>query len=310
MANKKLLGLIILTVVVILALVGYGDFREIGSRLAGFPPVYLVAALFLAAINYFLRFLRWQYYLRILNISVPLGVSSLIFLSGLAMSVTPGKVGEFLKCYVLRDHAGVPVSTSAPVPLMERVTDVVAVVLLGLTGLAVLPWSVSAILAITLLGCIVIVLLVGSRYGDHLLRFPLIRRWKAKLSDSRSGMRRLTLPVPLIVAVGLGFLAWMSEGVALWVILRGLDADISLFWALPIHAASTLVGALTTLPGGLVGTESTMVALLQQSGLARSAASAGTLLVRLVTLWFAVAIGLAALACLNRRNEVGRTIVN
>lgn len=304
MANKKLLGLIILTVGVFLALVGYGDFREIGGRMAGFPPVYLVAALFLAAVNYFLRFLRWQYYIRILKISVPIGVSSLIFLSGLAMSVTPGKVGEFLKCYVLRDRAGVPVSTSAPVPVMERVTDVVAVVLLGLTGLALLPGSVSAGLAITLLGCIVIVLLFGSRYGDHLLRFPLIRRWKTKLSDSRSGMRRLTLPVPLTVAVGLGFLAWMSEGVALWVILKGLDADISLFWALPIYAASTLVGALATSPGGLVGTEGTMVAFLLQSGLDRSAASAGTLLVRLVTLWFAVVIGLAALACLNRRNEV------
>ena len=70
--------------------------------------------------------------------------------------------------------------------------------------------------------------------------------------------------------------------------------------ALPIYAAATLIGAISTLPGGLVGTEGSMVALLQQSGIARGAASAGTLIVRLTTLWFAVAVGLVALAWLNR----------
>jgi uncharacterized protein (TIRG00374 family) len=73
---------------------------------------------------------------------------------------------------------------------------------------------------------------------------------------------------------------------------------------LPIYAAATLVGAVSALPGGLVSTEGSMVALLQQSGVSRGAASAGTLLVRLATLWFAVAIGLAALACLKKVRPV------
>ena len=60
-----------------------------------------------------------------------------------------------------------------------------------------------------------------------------------------------------------------------------------------------LVGAITTLPGGLVGTEGVMVALLQQLGTGRGAAVLGTLLVRVATLWFAVVIGLAALAYLH-----------
>ena len=110
----------------------------------------------------------------------------------------------------------------------------------------------------------------------------------------------MTAPVPLLVATLLGALAWLSEGVALWVILQGLDAEVALLWALPIYAAATLVGAVTALPGGLVGTEGTMLALLQQTGISRGAASTGTLLVRLVTLWFAVLVGLAALGCLRK----------
>ncbi len=104
----------------------------------------------------------------------------------------------------------------------------------------------------------------------------------------------------MTVAVILGAGAWFSEGLAFWVILEGLDAQVPLLQALPIYAAATLVGAVSALPGGLVGTEGSMLALLQQSGISRGVATAGTLLVRLVTLWFAVALGLAALLCLNR----------
>ena len=79
-----------------------------------------------------------------------------------------------------------------------------------------------------------------------------------------------------------------------------MDAHVSLLRALSIYVAATLVGAISASPGGLVGTEGSMVALLQQIGIVSGVASAGTLLVRLATLWFAVLVGLVALAWLNR----------
>ncbi len=300
MNSKKVWLLILLTVVVFAGLVSYGDFREMGGRLANFPVLFLLGSLALAALNYGIRFLRWAFYLRVLGIGVPLPVSVLVFLSGLAMSVTPGKMGELLKSFLLRDRSGVPVSTSAPVVIMERVTDVASVALLGLSGLALLPLVVSLLLVIILLVGGSLLFLLASRHSDRLLALPVVRRWRSELQSSREGLRSLMLPQPVAVAVFLGILAWLSEGVALWLILRGLGAEISLVQALPIYAAATLVGAITTLPGGLIGTEGTMVALLQQAGFTRGVASAGTLLVRLVTLWFAVLVGLIALVCLNK----------
>lgn len=300
MNSKKVWLLILLTLLVFAGLVGYGDLRDMGRRLANFPVAFLLGSLALAALNFGVRFLRWAYYLRVLRIYVPWPVSGLVFLSGLAMSVTPGKMGELLKSYLLRDRSGVPVFTSAPVVVMERVTDVVSVALLGLTGLALLPVGVSLVLVFVLLAGIALGYLLASRHSDRLLALPIIRRWKIGLQTSREGLRSLMLPRSIAVAVFLGTLAWLSEGVALWLILRGLGAELSLVQALPIYAAATLVGAISTLPGGLIATEGTMVALLQQAGIARGAASAGTLLVRLVTLWFAVVVGLIALACLTK----------
>ncbi|PKB68719.1 MAG: hypothetical protein BZY81_01180 [SAR202 cluster bacterium Io17-Chloro-G4] len=300
MTSKRLLLLILLTVVVFVGLFSYGDFRDIGGELSRFPLVHLLATLGLALVNYALRFLRWSYYLHFLKIPVPFVVSALVFLAGLAMAITPGKAGELIKSYLLRDRVGVPVAETAPVVVMERLTDVISVVLLALLGLALLPLSVLLVLAVVLVLISVLVALIVTQKGDWFFEVPLIRRWSSGLRTSVAGMRQLASPRPMTVAVILGAGAWFSEGLALWVVLEGLDAHVSLLRALSIYAAATLVGAVSALPGGLVGTEGSMLAMLQQSGLTRGAATAGTLLVRLVTLWFAVALGLVALLCLNR----------
>lgn len=304
MTGRRLFLLALLTLLVLVGLASYGSFPDMGRQLASFSMTHLMAALALAVLNYLLRFLRWAFYLRVLHIRVPFGLSALVFLSGLAMSVTPGKVGELLKSYLLRDRARIPVATSAPVVLMERLTDLVSVVLLALTGMALLPLPVVLVLVAVLLLGGGGMWVVASRRGDRLFRLPYLRRWDRAIQASREGLRALTRPQVVLVAVALGTLAWLSEGVALWVIVQGLDAEIALPRALPIYAAATLVGAISALPGGLVGTEGSMVVLLQQAGVTRAGASAGTLLVRLVTLWFAVVIGLVALAWLHRRQRV------
>ena len=107
-------------------------------------------------------------------------------------------------------------------------------------------------------------------------------------------------PGMLAVGVSLGALAWALEGVALWLIVIGLGEHVPITVALPISAAAALVGAATVLPGGLIGFEGSMVALLRQAGLTVAAASTATLLTRLATLWLAVLIGLLAWLWLSR----------
>lgn len=298
--GKKLLLVVLLACLVFTGIAGYGDFREVGSLLVEFPAGYWLMALGLALLNYFLRFLRWAWYLKVLRIDVPRSVSLLTFCGGLAMTITPGKVGELVKSYLLRDRCGVPVASSMPIVLMERLTDLVSIALMGLVGLALLPPVVSLGLAIVLALVAVAIYLLSTLHTDRLLALPVIRRWGEEIRQSRRGMRELSRPAPMAVALSLGLLSWASEGLALWVVLKGLGADLGVLLSLPIYAGSVLVGAATTLPGGLVGTEGTMVALLQQFGAERDIAAAGTLLVRVATLWFAVGVGLAALAWLHR----------
>jgi len=294
--GRKLFLVGLLSCLVFAALVGYGDFQEVGNLLVQFPLTYLLAALALALVNYSVRFLRWAFYLKTLGIDVPFAVSLLVFLSGLAMTITPGKVGELVKCYLLRERSGVPVTLSAPIVLMDRLTDLLSVILMGLIGVALLPpmISIASVVALAALGGGLYFL--TTRHTDRLIRLPVIRKWTDQALEARDGMKVLSRPFPLLVALALGLVSWISEGVALWIVLKGLNADISIILSMPIYAGSVLAGAATTLPGGLLGTEGAMVVFLQQSGSARDVAATGTLLVRVATLWFAVAVGLSALA--------------
>ncbi len=283
-----------------MALAGYGDFGGTVDKIRDLPVLYLFAALGLASANFLLRFLRWAFYLKVLKIDAPAGISALVFLSGLAMSITPGKAGELVKCYLLNSRTGAPVSRSAPVVVMERLTDVISVIILGLTGFALLPMPVVVVLAVALVVSVAGLLFAVSRQASRLAGLPILSRWSELLRDSQEGFKELAAPRVMAAGVAMGVVAWFAEGLALWLILKGIGSDIPLVRALPIYAAATLVGAVTALPGGLVGTEGSMLALLQQSGLTRAGASAGTVLVRLVTLWFAVAVGLVALLALRR----------
>jgi len=298
--NKKWLLLAVLTVGVFVALVGYGDFDGTIDEIGNLPISYLLAGLGLALSNYLLRFLRWAFYLKVLKIEAPVGISALVFLSGLAMSITPGKAGELVKCYLLNSKTQVPVSRSAPVVVMERLTDVISVIILGLTGFVLLPVPVIVVLAVALVVSVIGLMFALSRHALRLTGLPILSKWSELLKDSQEGFKELAAPRVMVVGVAIGAVAWFAEGLALWVILRGIGSEIDLVRALPIYAAATLVGAVTALPGGLVGTEGSMLAFLQQSGVTRAGASAGTVLIRLVTLWFAVLVGLLALLALRR----------
>ena len=155
-----------LAVAVFLGLGLYADFGSLGEELASFRWELFPLALALTALNYLLRFWRWQRYLARVDVHVPWGGSLAIFAAGLTMTITPAKLGELLKCALLHRSYGVPVRRSAPVVLAERVTDASGVVVLALVGGAgTRSWPL-------LLGAFVGVALVVA-----VVRSPLLERF-------------------------------------------------------------------------------------------------------------------------------------
>ncbi len=262
----------------------YSDFGLL-DELGGFRWELFPLALALTALNYLIRFVRWELYLGRVGIDVPRGRSFAVFVAGLSMTVTPAKTGEVLKCGLLRRSFDVPVRRSAPVVLAERVTDATGVVVLAvIAGASTDRWP---LLVLALAGVAGIVFIIHS---------PLLGRFAA-LGEAPETARVLLRPGLLVGMTALSAVSWFCECLAAYVCVRGLSLDLSLADTVVVFSIGSLAGALSFLPGGLGVAEASMTGLIRHLGdTTKVSAAAATVLIRLATLWFAVALGLIGLA--------------
>jgi len=300
----------IVVVIGVAALFTLGDVhvRQLAESLDNFQWPAFGAALGLALANYVIRFLRWGLYLRRQAVHIPRGESALVFGAGLSLSITPGKIGELVKSYLLRALHDVPATRTAPIVVAERVTDVIALLILTVAGAA--AYGIAATRVLPAVGLIAggLVLLAWPRPTRVLIdlaTYPaVVRRYRAPLHTMYDGLAALCRPAPLATATALTLPAWTCECIGFALIVRAFPgAHIDLGLAIVIYASTTLAGALSILPGGLGVTEGGMTLWLVHSTarLDRATALDAALLTRLATLWFAVALGLVCLAIARRR---------
>ena len=302
----KLLPPLVLGMAAFVGLAVYAHWGDLADALARFRLWFLLPVLGLASLNYITRFLRWQFYLRRCHINVNARLSAGVFFSGLAMSITPGKFGELFKSLLLREKAGVRITASAPVVIVERLTDLVGVLLL--MGLGLTRYS-SGRIVFAAGAALVVVLFLLLAFSPRLLErlVPLLARsWlKGKgtegMQESTRTFALLLRPGAFLVGSGLGVVAWFWECLAFYLVFLGLGwHGLTPFTATFIYALATLAGALSLLPGGLGVTEGSMAGLLVAFEVGRQTAVAGVLVTRACTLWFAVLVGVVSYA-LQRR---------
>ncbi|MBW2453565.1 MAG: flippase-like domain-containing protein [Deltaproteobacteria bacterium] len=310
---RRVVVVMLLGVVLYGAIVLYQGWSEMGARFATFHWWTFGAACGLAFANYLLRFLKWEYYLAVLDIrGIPKWESFLTFLSGFVLTVTPGKVGEVFKSLVLLKTRGVAFERSAPIVVAERVTDligVIAMIAVGSLGFdGGLPWAIAGTVLVLLILIFVSTPRISQPVVDWLGRLPgplgrLGTRIAAPLTEALTQLRALTTPRRLVWPTLLSFVGWSLEGVGLWVILKGFGLDTPLTLAIFFYATATLAGAIIPLPGGLGVTDKLIEEQLARlGGVPATAATAAMLLIRFATLWFAVAVGFLALAVLRARH--------
>ena len=302
----QLLWSLLLALLVYIGLIVYGDWRQLSALLADFPWGWLAPTLALTLVNFGVRLLKWHWYLRLIRTPISFGQSARIYGISFLMMMTPGKVGEFVRAFMVRNVSGAPVSVVAPVVLAERMTDGLAMILLAGIGLLAVDNARIRLAAVTALLAIAAII-VAIQIRPFALwclglghRLPLVNRFADKLTAFYESSYFLLQPRYLAASVLIGVVSWASQGLAFYLVLLGFGAVAgvgAMLTSISAFNMSTVVGAVVATPGGLGGVESSLAALsIQLLGLSRPAAAAAALLIRFATLWFGVAIGLVSLA--------------
>ena len=271
------------------------DFDQLVTSLKNFPVEILCLAAILSLGNYYLRYVKWHWYLARMGQKIKKWPNMLVFLSAFALTVTPGKVGEFIKTFILKQKHDVPYTASTAALLMERFTDVIALVLLACLGFFLnFLHPVAAVASILLL--LASVLLIRNRDIAQVIirytaRFRRLKRFSENLEAFyNTGWTLLEVDI-LSGAIVISLAAWLLEGLEYTLIARALGFDITMMEGVFIYSAALLGGALTIFIGGLGATEGGLVVLGIAFGMSRTVSVSSAIIVRLMTLWFAVVIG-------------------
>ncbi len=286
-------------------LIGYQDILEAATRLGWYGWLLILAC---SLANYLLRFVRWLIYLKRFGYEIPHLVHIHYYMSGFALTTTPGKAGETIRSVYLKTH-GVRYSHSLAMFFTERFLDVVVICLLA--TLAILSFTEYG--RYILFAAIILVLflpLLRSGFVVHYLqRLTVVIRYHRPrllilhLSSLLDSARTLLEWRMLYSGLLIGLLAWAIQGFAFYYILIAMQTGIPWHIAMSIYAISLLAGALSFVPGGIGTTEAVMGLLLLNSGVDPVIAVAVPLISRISTLWFAVGLGLLSSLYLGVRKD-------
>lgn len=303
--GRRLLVPLLLALVVVGALALYADGRELVRRMGEFELALLVPVLALSLVNYTLRFLRWHLYLDRVGSSVRVLDSLWVFLVGFVLTVTPGKLGELGKAWLVRELGGGRARRGIAAVIAERLTDMLgAMVLACWSALAFPAFTVFAWVGLGLTLALTVLLAWPPSIGwlvALLAKIPLLRDRARILFDVQESIRLLLRPGMLTLGMVLSIAAWGAEGLGFALVVSSYSADATWLAGIFDYSLSTMAGGLAMLPGGLVAAEGSLTALLAAQGLDAAAAASATLIARAATLWFAFVLGLAALPLLWHR---------
>jgi len=316
MAKNKFLYIIILFAAAVYILMGiYVDVGRLVSIMEKFRLDFFILLLIFTTISYAIRFIKWDFFLKRVGIRLNIWNNLFIFLSGFSMVMTPGKVGEIWKGWLIKDINGEKLNKTVPVVIIDRITDVLGLIILSMLGIIYYMEGVYIIIVLLLLfsGFIIairsktisgkIILLLEKRMGKHAENIKMMH----------ATFEILMKPAGLILMSFVSALAWFFECLVMYFTILGFWQSISITVSTFIFSFASLAGAVSMVPGCLGVAEGSISGMLQYFGTAPAVSVAITIIVRSVTLWYGTIIGLSVYFIFNKKikrfksNEIIKT---
>ena len=309
--NAVLIALIAFVVFGLVGLTAATGWQETLAQMTKLSVLQILGLLALSLVNYGLRGIRWHIFSRRLGLNLSLAQSSRHFFGGLAMVVTPGRLGELIRMRWLARETGWSFEKTAPLLLVDRASDLaaMAIILAIALGLSTSAITGAALLAVLALGAALVATRPRILAWVANIGYALLGRWRrlfARVRTAARSLNRFSDIATMTFSTLIGVVGWLAEAAAFFLLLQWLGADIGFATAAAIFIFSTLAGGLTGAPGGIGGAEAVMIALLSLEGLPLEVSLPATAIIRLTTLWFAIAIGVLVFPIAERHSMMER----
>ena len=294
-------------VIIIITVVGFyaafliaSDINTISDKISSFKIEFLPIIISFVTCGWFVLWGRWHLLLKNSNIFIPKKSSFLIFLSGIALAIIPGRIGELVKSQLLKTKFDIPRSKTVPIIILEQLYTLIGIVVVSFFGIWYFELGVY-VLAFFTAGLIFAFVLISSRsLFNRLIAILGKRKFASKfvepLSSSYDTIKKLSRGPIVVYATGLTIIFWMLEAVSVYFVLLSFGIDnMEFLMIIPTYTTSLMLGFLSFLPMGLGVVEGSLASFFSLQGIEVSLSLTLVIVIRLFTRWYSVAVGFIAL---------------
>ena len=298
--ENNIILMIVVAVAIYAIFLFISDYQKISDVVIDFRIEYLIPILSLVTASWIPLILMWHLLLKKNEITIPFRKNILIWLSGSALSVTPGQVGELIKSQLIKTLYDIPRTKTAPVVLVEKFYALTGGIIAGIIGIIILGMDFNLVL-FSIATLSVIFFLIYYRpvfqYGlKRITKFKFFSKYSDNITDSYEILRNSTGPGIASICIALAICYWIIISLSVYVTLLAFGIEgISFLKTMSIYISAVIIGVITFIPGGLGITEGSLVGLFTLEGIDVSIALIVSIIIRLTTLWYSVAIGFIGL---------------
>ena len=297
--KRLLLGILGIIAIYAIILIAF-DVNIISEKINDFDFQYLLFIIPLIPLTWGVLFLRWNLLLKNSAIDIPLKDNFMIFISGFALGVTPGKVGELIKAQLLKNKFNIPRSKTAPLVIVERFYDFFAIAIISLFGILVFEYSIY-IFTILAIGIIIFLTITSSeklflKFLQKIEKIKFLRNFSSELPKSFTIIQKSTRGKIFPLSIILSVIFWILDSIIAYLTLLSFGIDIiDYFVLMSIYTSSIILGVISFLPLGIGVVEGSMVGFLSLNGIEFPLATAIVVFIRFFTRWIGVMAGFLGL---------------
>jgi len=299
--SDKAIILVVIIVVFYLIIVLSSDIGSIIEQTHKIDYSYLpIISIFLIAQIGFLG-IKFHRLAHKLEINMSMKESMKIFTAGLSLVVTPAGIGTAIKSHILKKKYGKPISSTLPIILVERLTELFAVLIL-LAFILIWIRSYESIIAVILgTGLLFIIMMlisnskIFSSVKSFVTRINRIKKLSLVLDESQDSYKKLMNKKTFFEAIGWSVIGKIFQFLAVYFVFLSLGINFEWFKVGEIFHTSLIFGVISFIPAGMIVTESSMIALLIKNNLELSLATLTVIFIRIVTIWSPMIAGVILL---------------
>ena len=297
---NKIIIIIIAVVGLYAAFIIASDINTISDKISNFKIEFLPIIISLVTCSWFALWGRWHLLLVNSKIFIPKKDSFVIWLSGVSLTIIPGRIGELVKSQLLKTKFGIPRSKTVPVIILEQLYTLIGIIIVSFFGIWFFELGAYVLTFFIAMLIFTFILLASRKLFNKLIAVLEKRKFTSRfvepLSSSYDTIKKSSRGPIVFYATGLTVIFWMLEAISIYFVLLSFGIDnMEFLMIIPTYTTSLMLGFLSFLPLGLGVVEGSLASFFSLQGIEVSLSLTLVIIIRLFTRWYGVTMGFIAL---------------